>query len=190
MLDSTFANMASMAMASVAETTAEQGGSGQTLLDFTPTFVIVAINLLILYFLLNKLLFSKLTPFMDKRANKIKESLDEAEKAKLYAESIRVEYSEKLKQVHKDIDKMIEEAKIKANKESEDIIKTTWDEANQMISKAKAEIEKDRDKMVKEIRSEVAGLAILAASKLIEANLDNETNKKLVEKFINEAGVA
>lgn len=192
MMSSAFENMASMtiAMANVAETTVENGVKQQGLLDFTPTFIIVAINLLILYFLLNKFLFSKLTPFMEKRSMSIQESLANAEKANAFAESMRTEYSQKMKQAHSDIEKMIEEAKLSAVKESENIIKIAKNEATQIVGKAKEEIDKERVKMMKEIRSEVAGLALSAASKVVEANLNTETNAKLVEKFINEAGVA
>jgi F-type H+-transporting ATPase subunit b len=165
-------------------------GGSQTLLDFTPTFIIVAINLLILWFMLKKLLFSKITTFMEKRAGDISRSLEEAEKANYYAEEVRAEYAEKLKQAHRDIEKMIEEAKITATKESEVIIKNAKNEATQIIVKAKIEIDKEREKMIKEVRNEVASIALHAASKVIEANLDTEANQKLVEKFISEAGVA
>jgi F-type H+-transporting ATPase subunit b len=44
--------------------------------------------------------------------------------------------------------------------------------------------------MFKNVRSEVASLALAAASKVIEANMDTESNRVLVNKFIDEAGVA
>ena len=165
--------------------------SSQTLLDVSPpTFILVAINLLLLYWVLNKLLFSKLSIFMEKRAKRIEEALESAQKAREYGENVRLEYAKKAEQARADIEKSIEEAKAQAVKESEIIIKNAKIEANRIIEAAKKEIENEHNKMIKEIQSEVAGIAIAAASKLIEANLDNETNKKLVEKFINEAGVA
>ena len=44
--------------------------------------------------------------------------------------------------------------------------------------------------MLKDIRGQVAGLALAAASKVIEANMDNEANRALVDRFIDEAGAA
>jgi F-type H+-transporting ATPase subunit b len=44
--------------------------------------------------------------------------------------------------------------------------------------------------MLKELRSQVAGLALAAASRVIEANMNTESNKNLVDKFIDEAGAA
>jgi F-type H+-transporting ATPase subunit b len=44
--------------------------------------------------------------------------------------------------------------------------------------------------MIKGVRSEVASLAFAAASKVLEANMDTESNRLLVDKFIDEAGAA
>lgn len=189
-MNTALANMASSTIAEAVHTTTEGSGGGANLLDFNYTFILVAFNLLVLYYVLNKLLFSKITPFLEKRAATIKASLDEAEKAKLYAEGIREEYAQKIKQAQGDIQKMIEEARLSAIKESEEIVKNAKNEASQIFDKAKEEIQKEKEKMVREIKKEAASIALSAASKIIEANVDNETNKKLVEKFINEVGVA
>jgi F-type H+-transporting ATPase subunit b len=188
-----FADIASITIANVSEPLANSPSDsqgGQTLLGFNITSILVIISLLILYYALNKLLFSKFTPFMEKRAAGIKESLEEAENAKIFAKELKAEYSEKIKKAQSDIEQMLEDAKTSAKKEYEAIIKDAKLEAMSMLSKAHAEIEKEHEKMIQEIKSEVASIAIAAASKLIETNLDTATNKKLVEKFVNEVGVA
>jgi F-type H+-transporting ATPase subunit b len=44
--------------------------------------------------------------------------------------------------------------------------------------------------MLKEIRNQIAGLALAAASKVLEANMNTESNKAIVDKFIDEEGAA
>jgi F-type H+-transporting ATPase subunit b len=44
--------------------------------------------------------------------------------------------------------------------------------------------------MLKEIKNQVASLALAAATKVIEANMDTVSNRALVDKFIDEEGVA
>jgi len=56
--------------------------------------------------------------------------------------------------------------------------------------KAKEEIEREKNEALKEIRNEVVSLALEAASKVLEANMDTEENRKLVNRFIDEQGVA
>jgi F-type H+-transporting ATPase subunit b len=189
-METAFGYMSFTSLANVAAQASSHEGSKQTLLDFTPTFIIVIINLLILYFILNKLLFSRLTDHMDKRAKGIESSLLDAENAKLYAKDVVNEYNEKLKQINEHIAKMTEEARVSATLDAEQIIKQAKNEATLLISKAKEDIEREHERMIKDIRGEVASLALAAASKVIEANLDNERNRKLVEKFIDEVGVA
>lgn len=166
------------------------GGPPPSLLDFTPTFVLVAINLLVLYFVLKKLLFTKFTAFMDKRATMIQESLEESQKAREFAETTQKEYAQKMRDSKAEVVKMLEEAKADTSKQSDELMKLAKVEAENLIVKAREEIERERDKMIKEVRSEVASLALAAASKVIEANLDTESNRRLVEKFIDEAGAA
>jgi F-type H+-transporting ATPase subunit b len=58
------------------------------------------------------------------------------------------------------------------------------------MEKGREEIEREREQMLKDIKGQVAGLALAAASKVIDANMDNERNRALVDKFIDEEGVA
>lgn len=155
-----------------------------------PEFILVAINLFVLYIILRKVLFKKVTAFMEQRSNMIQDSLNSADKAKAYADEVRTKYEEQLKVVQDEMQKMMEEAKIKASKESDKLIASAKKEAEDFLKQAREEIERERNQMVKQIRTHVADLAISAASKVIQANMDNEKNRKLVDKFIDEAGAA
>ena len=42
--------------------------------------------------------------------------------------------------------------------------------------------------MLKQTKQQIAVLAIAAASKLVQANMDSDANKSMVDKFIDEAG--
>ena len=44
--------------------------------------------------------------------------------------------------------------------------------------------------MLRDVRNEVASLAFAAASKVLEVNMDSESNRQLVARFIDKAGVA
>ena len=155
-----------------------------------PTFIFVIINLSVLYLILKKFLFKPVTEFMQKRAKSISDDLESAKLSNAKAEELKRNYEHQLKEARRQAEKIISDGENRAGKKYDSIIKEAKQEAQQMILKAKEEIEKERLEMVKDMNNQVASMALAAATKVMEANMDTESNRKLVEKFIDEAGVA
>jgi F-type H+-transporting ATPase subunit b len=153
-------------------------------------FAFVALNLIILYFFLRKFLFKRVTDFMDNRTNSIQQAIDNAEKDRAQAEALIKEYEEQLKTAREQADKILSDAHARASKEYDSILASAKTDGQAVMEKAREEIEREREQMLKDIKNQVAGLALAAASKVIEANMDNERNRALVDKFIDEEGVA
>jgi F-type H+-transporting ATPase subunit b len=150
----------------------------------------VALNLIILYVILRKILFKPVTQFMDNRVKSIKDSIDNAEKAKVEAAELKQKYEDLLKAARIEAIKITDEAYAKAEIEHEKITAEAQKESQRILQHARQEIDREREQMLKDIRSQVAGLALAAASKVMEANMDTESNRKLVSRFIDEAGAA
>ena len=155
-----------------------------------PTFVWAIINLLVLYFILRKLLFKPVTEFMENRQNSIRKSLDDAQRDKEEAVDLKNKYEDELKKADEQTQQIIKDAVEKAQADYDEIIKKARVDAEALRLEAKREIEIERNEMMKQIKNQVASLALEAASKVIEANMNTEANKKLVDQFINEQGVA
>ncbi|HHV59653.1 MAG TPA: F0F1 ATP synthase subunit B [Clostridiaceae bacterium] len=154
------------------------------------TFIFTIINFIILYLVLKRFLFKPVTAYMEKRTNSIKESIKKAEDANREAENLKMEYDKKLNESAIQADMIIREAKEKARKEYDEIIKEARREAENIKARGLEEIEKQREQMMKEIKKEASALIFAAVEKLIDANIDSEKNRKLVEKFLNESDVA
>lgn len=152
--------------------------------------ILVALNLIILYVVLRKVLFKPVTQFMENRTNSIRDSIDNAEKMKSEAEDLKHSYQEQLRNAKAEGEKLIDEARAKADKEHDRLVAEARSEAENILERAREEIERERTQMLKEIRGQVAGLALAAASKVVEANMDTESNRTLVDRFIDEAGAA
>lgn len=153
-------------------------------------FLIVALNLLILYFILKKILFKRVTEFMENRTKSIKDALDNADKAKADAAELRQKYEVQIRTAKDEADRIISEANVKAGKEYDAVLSAAKKDAEGILAKAREEIERERTQMLKDIKGQVAGLALAAATKVIETNMDTEANRALVDKFIDEAGAA
>ena len=63
-------------------------------------------------------------------------------------------------------------------------------EANRIMQEANRSIELEKKKSMEEAQSEIAGIALLAAQKVIQKNVDADDNKKLIGDFLKEAGAS
>jgi F-type H+-transporting ATPase subunit b len=148
-------------------------------------FIMAALNLLILYFVLRKILFKPVNDFMEKRTQSIRDSIDDAEAKKAEALAMRQDYEAQLASAKSEIEKMMDDAAARAEKEHERLIAEARKEAETLVEKTREKLAYERDEMLREVRNQVASLALAAASKVVEANMNTERNKALVEKFKN-----
>ena len=79
---------------------------------------------------------------------------------------------------------LVNEAKTVAQEEREQLLARAREEQQQILDRAKHEIQAERDRAVAELRREAVDLSLAAASKLIEANLDDAANRKLVTEYL------
>ena len=56
------------------------------------------------------------------------------------------------------------------------------------MERARLQIEREKQSMMAELRGQISTLAIAAASKIIEKNLDKATHQDMIQQFIDEAG--
>ena len=145
-------------------------------------------NFIILLIAMYFLMYKPLKKTMDLRHDKIKGDIDAAESLKADADQMKAEISAELAKSRETAQEIILRAEKTAEAQKNDIIAEARTEAQKLIEKANAEIKEEKEKVINEIRNEAATLAIFAASKLIEKDLDDDAHKKLVDKYIEEAG--
>lgn len=152
------------------------------------TFVFVAINLILLYLGMKKFLFHPITKLMEDRKSSIEQGLKDSENAKLEAAEARKKYDEQIKSIKLDSDKLLNEARVKAAREYDDIVANAKKDALAIVQKGHEDVERERAEMLKQTKQQIAVLAIAAATKLVQVNMDTDANKAMVDKFIDEAG--
>lgn len=157
---------------------------------FFSNFFITVLNLLVLFFILKKLLFKRVTDFMDNRNNKIDEAINSANALKAEVEDMKLEYANRLKSAGEEGKKIIEEQRAIALEEYNSTLNTAKQDAKTIIDNARKEIEIEKDKALSSLKKEVGGLVISASEKVIKKNMDTETNKKIISDFLEDSGVA
>ncbi len=160
----------------------------QGLVEFNAAFVIQIINALVLFGALTYILFKPVTEFMDKRTERIQSSIEEAESNVKETSRLKAEYEEQLRDIKNERNAIIEEAAKIAETRSNEIITAAKEDAEKILERARLQIEREKQSMMDELRGQVSALAIAAASKVIEKNLDEATHQDMIQQFIDEAG--
>ena len=154
--------------------------------QFWSTLFFTVLNILLLYFILKKILFKPVTKYMSDRSNKIKEALDMAEEAKKKVEEMEKEHQARLKEVKEQGVLIMDTYKKKAENEYNSIIEKAKQDAEIMIKNTRNELEVEKEKLINDIKGEVTELVLAASKKVLNENLDEKTNKKLIQEFLNE----
>ena len=153
--------------------------------EFWSIFEAVA-NVLILFVLLRIFLFKPINKMRDERTRTIQDNLDSAEKAKAEAEELRQQYEDSISEAKEKANEIIVKAHEDAENERTAIIRKSQEEAEKIVADADKTIENERKRVLRQAQSEIADLAIEAASKIIGENVDDEKNRRLVDKFLSE----
>lgn len=157
------------------------------LLDIDPGLIIwTLITFGLLLILLGRFAWKPIIKTLQEREEKIKSSLEEAEKARRDAEGLIAKNNEVLAQAEREAQEIARKAKETAEKLKNEIAEQAKIEAVKLLATAKKEIENEKNSALVYLKNEVAGMAVQAAGKIIAANLDTEKHKKLVDDFIKE----
>jgi F-type H+-transporting ATPase subunit b len=143
------------------------------------TFVIV---LMILRWTAWKPLLAALTA----REEKIRASLAHAEQARQEAQSLLEEHRRQLAAAEEQVHRILTEGRALADRQRADAAEKAEHAARRMIAQAKEEIQREKDAALVQLRSEVADLAIGAAGKILDKNLDTPAQRSLVDAAIRE----
>jgi F-type H+-transporting ATPase subunit b len=122
------------------------------------------------------------------RQDKIREDLAKAESARLEAETSLEEYKRQLADARNDASQIIEEARLQADSVREERIAAVEGEVADLRARAAEDIRLATERAMGDLQSKVAELSIELAEKVVERNLDRQTQTALIESYINQVG--
>jgi F-type H+-transporting ATPase subunit b len=142
----------------------------------------------LMFLILNKYAFGPITKQVREREQALSDALAQAKKDREEAAALLANQREQLDAARAEGQKLITQARVTAEAGRQDVVVAAQQQSREIIDRARDEIRLERDKAVAELRREAVDLAILGASKVIEKNLDDSTNRDLVEKFLVSVG--
>jgi F-type H+-transporting ATPase subunit b len=122
------------------------------------------------------------------RENRIRGDLERAEQARLEGEASLEEYRKQLAEARSEAARIIEEARLAAEQVRQERIAAIDGEIAEHRARAQEDIRLATERAMGELQSRVAELSIELAEKVVEHNLDHETQIRLIENYINQVG--
>jgi F-type H+-transporting ATPase subunit b len=146
------------------------------------------INFGILLAALYKFLYKPLLGAISAREAELEATMKKTAEDRAEAERLRKEFEAQVANAQREAQEIISKATKAATATKEQIESEARAKAAELLENATKTIEREKAKALAELRAEVANLAIAVAGKVIEKNLDNDEQKRLAERFVEEVG--
>lgn len=149
---------------------------------------LMIIAVFVLFLVASHFLFNPARKMLQGRQDKIKNELDDAQKNMEEANLLKEEYEKKLKDIDKEAEGILSEARKKALDNEAKVIAEAKEEAAGIISRAKAEAELEKRKAVDEVKKEMVSIASVMAGKVVAASIDTTVQESLLDETLKEIG--
>lgn len=149
------------------------------------TIIWTIVTFILAYSILAKFAWPQLLGALEEREDRIREALEGAEKARDSAETALEEHRSKLAEAESEARQIVAQSREAAEKVHQEVVAKAREEAQSMIEQARQSIEREKNAAISQLRREMADLAVQAASELVNANLDDDKNRKLVDELID-----
>ena len=150
--------------------------------------VLLAVAVFFLFLIMSNLLFNPARKLLQNRKDGIARDIADAKKDKEEAEKLKAEYEAKLKDIQKERDEILAEARQKALKNETKIINEAKEEAAAIVARANEEAELEKRKVADDVKQEMIAVAAIMAQKVVAANMDTTIQNTLVEQTLKEMG--
>ena len=147
-----------------------------------------AILFIVLMAAIAKFAWKPVNEMLKQRADRIANDLDSAQNARVEAEKLEKERKDALDNSHVEASNIIANAKESGSKEHDAIVSDARAEAQKIKAKAQVDIEQQRTDALKKAQNDIASLSIEIASKVIKKELDDKSQKSLIDSYIKGLG--
>lgn len=145
-------------------------------------------NLLLLFLILKKLLFSPVKRMLEKRQSEIDGQYSEATQSKQEADSSKALWEEKLGNAENQAQEILSSAAAKADVRAQQIVAEAEGRADDIVRQAKAAAELEKKKAEAEIKKEIIDVSAVLTEKMLGREVSDDDHKKLFASFLEDIG--
>lgn len=150
------------------------------------TLMIIAI--FVLFLILSYFLFNPARKLLQDRQNKIRNELDDAQNNMEQAARLKEEYEAKIRDIDKEAEEILSDARKRALKNENEIIANAREEASRIMERARSEARLEKQKMADEVKREMIGIATMMAGKAVSVSMNADIQDSLVNETLKEIG--
>ena len=146
------------------------------------------IAVIVLFFAMSYFLFNPARKLLNDRKEKIRGELEDAKNNQEAAIALKAEYEEKLKEIDKEAEAILSDARKRALANENQIIAQAKEEADRIIDRARVEAQLEKQKLSDEVKKEIISVASVMAGKLVAASIDTTLQNQLIDETLKEIG--
>lgn len=143
------------------------------------------LTFVILFLVLWKFVFPPITASVEAREKALEDAIEGAKRDREAAAEALAEQQKQIEAARNEAQRIIADSRQVGDKLRAQMVEETQQQQQQMLERARREIDAEKQNAIAEMRREAIDLAIAGASKVIERNLDEQSNRKIVESFLS-----
>ncbi len=152
-----------------------------------PGLISQFINFGIFLILMSLILYKPVTRMLDQRAERIREALSEAERAREESARSGEEVQQALAEARDRAQQIIQQATETSRRQAEELLAQARQDAEAVAERSREELRREAAEIIEQGRQEIINLSIMAAERIINQSLDHDAHRGLVEEVLREA---
>jgi F-type H+-transporting ATPase subunit b len=140
----------------------------------------------ITFFVLRKFAFGPIQKAIDDRRERIRQSIEEADRAREEARSLLEEHRKLVGRAKQEAEEILAEGRKVADSLRDRVREETEADRQRRLEETKRQIEAETQRALEQIREEVAELTLVATSKVTGKVLDRDDHRRLIEDAIGD----
>jgi F-type H+-transporting ATPase subunit b len=163
---------------------ADEAVSGGLLSPSGGVMVWTLVIFIFLLLVLSKYAFKPITKAVEEREKALADAIEAAQRDRDDANRLLQDQREQIAAARDEAQKIIADARAAAEQVRGKLIEQAHGETGELLERARREIGAERDRAIADLRLEAIDLAIAGASRVIGKNLDDQSNRQLVQSFL------
>jgi len=169
-------------------TTAEEDEG--SLIDVVPGLMVwTVVTFLVVLWVLRRFAFRRIQAMIDQRRDRIREALDEADKARVEARELRELVAREREEAKADRERILDESRRQAQRQLDQAREQADADLKERLEKNREELEAENARLREQIRRDVVELTLLASEKVTGKVLDDDDQRRLIDETIAEVDV-
>jgi F-type H+-transporting ATPase subunit b len=178
--------LTALVLGSAAPLHAQEGG---LLAINTGLMVWTVLIFAIVFIILSKFAYPKILGAVEAREEHIRELTEAAERDRVEAAAHLDEQRRVLEETRGRVQEALAEARSTGERMREEMVAAARREHEELMARARRDIEAERQSALEAVRREAVDLAIAAAEKLVQRNLNAEDNRRMVLDYLGRVQV-